>query len=257
MPVFDAAAIEGFEVEGYVMGRDIVPRAAALAMREEVLAQVEDNRTPSGWRDSMRLLHGALGADAWAQVRTPRLHAALDQLLGAGRWTLPQGFGSWPILFPGFSAPPWQALEMSWHVEGRTYEHWLDSPEIGVTMILLLSDIAPGDGGTAIALGSHHVVARILRGAREGMTQMQLTGAYLRACADFAVVEAQGCAGDMLFMHPFTVHATSLNIGEKVRVACNCRASLRERMRIVAAPGLALSPVERVVSAGAEPASVG
>jgi hypothetical protein len=240
--------IEQFKDRGYLVAREIIPQALAQELRDRVLEQVADNRGEAGWREGMRLLHGCLGSEDWERVQTRRLREVLDQLLGRGRWKLPHAFGSWPILFPGFSTPPWQVMDMSWHVEGRTYEHYLDSPEIGVTMILLLSDIGPGDGGTAVAVGSHRVVARILNRSRQGMTQMELTGAYLRECPDIPVVETHGKAGDVLFMHPFTVHATSLNVGHSVRVACNCRASLHEPLRTAKGAGVTLSPVEQVIA---------
>jgi ectoine hydroxylase-related dioxygenase (phytanoyl-CoA dioxygenase family) len=248
MSVFDDTQIEQFKDQGFVIGRDIIPRGLALDIRDRVLETVADNLGEAGWKESMRLLHDCLGTDDWSRVQTNRLKGALDQLLSSARWQLAHGFGSWPVLFPGFSKPPWQAVDMTWHVEGRTYEHWLDSPEIGITMILLFSDIAAGDGGTAIAVGSHRVVARILSRSQRGFTQMALTGAYLRECPDFPVVETHGRAGDILFLHPFTVHATSLNIGNSVRVACNCRATLHERLRTTEAPGITLSPVEQAIA---------
>jgi hypothetical protein len=253
VPVLADQDIQAFEDRGYLVAREVIPEAVTRELRERILTRVADNRGADGWKESLVLLHDCFGPEEWQRVQTPRLEGALNQLLGQGRWRPPHGFGSWPVLFPGFSDPPWHALDISWHVEGRSYEHWLDSPEIGVTMIMLFSDIGPGDGGTAVAAGSHRVVARILARSRRGLAQMELTGAYLRECADAPIVETHGRAGDILFMHPFTVHATSANIGQAVRVACNCRVALHEPLRTGPAADAVLSPVERAIAAAIEP----
>ena len=84
---------------------------------------------------------------------TPRLHAAIDQLCGAGR-TEPFGCGWWVVSFPGLAEPPWEA-NGNWHVDGYHYTHYPDSREIGLLPIFIFNDLGPGDGGTALCEGSH------------------------------------------------------------------------------------------------------
>ena len=233
MTVLSNKQLTQFIEEGYCIGRGIFCREQALGIGKFALAQANDRqRSADVGSQPTVMLHGALAEHHESHVVTARFTEALDQLMGNGRWALPQIFGSWPLLFPGFARGAWQPIEMAWHVEGRTYNHYLNSSEIGTTMILLFSDIDNGDGGTAIAVGSHKVVANILHKSTEGLTQLTLTGNYLDVCPKPLAVEACGQAGDVVFLHPFTVHASSLNVGRSVRVACNSRASLRAPMHL-------------------------
>jgi len=249
MPVFTAAEIRQFMELGYVVGRRMIPGDTVTEYGRLAMAAVETNRLGTGWKDSLVLLPDFLGLPARERIAARQVMQALDELVGPERWSLPDSFGSWPLLFPGFARPPWRAIDAAWHVEGRTRMQTRTQPAFAITMILLFSDIGEGDGGTAVATGSHKVVAQVLSRRGDGMAQLEATGAYLSECPQPPVIEAQGRAGDILFMHPFTVHATSLNIGQRVRIACNYRAELRGPLRLSADGDGALSAVEQALVA--------
>lgn len=114
--------------------------------------------------------------------------------------------------------------------------------------IFLLSDIAPGGGGTAVSVGSHKITARILRDAEpDGLHVNELAKRVLAADPRDRVVELTGKAGDVALHHPFMLHARSPNTGDSVRFICNPCITLKEKMTVdPSAPG-DRSPVERAI----------
>lgn len=184
----------------------------------------------------------------WDEVKTDRLCSALDQLCGCQRWE-DFGLGWWIITFPDRAEPPWGAAG-KWHVDGAFYQHHVDSRESGLLAIFLFSDIAPGEGGTALSVGSHHWVARLLernepRGMKGGTVSF-----HARQFARERVVEVTGRAGDVMLVHPFVLHARSKNLGRRgvdsVRVMCNPNISLHHPMQLWRPDG-DYSAVERAI----------
>lgn len=178
---------------------------------------------------------------------TPRFRASVDDLVGAGRWFTTHGIG-WVILrLPGFHAAPWQPPASGWHVDGMDFQHHLTSPQQGLVGIEMLTDIAPGGGGTAVRVGSHTVVSRLLHEAEpDGLSYPQLRG-IAEAIRDSPVVEVTGRAGDVLWMHPHTVHARSANIGDRPRIAANRCIALHAPMLLERPNDADHSLVERAV----------
>jgi hypothetical protein len=181
---------------------------------------------PVAWFDNFVHLQYGFGDGPFATVATPRVRAALDDLLGAGRWTWNENFGWWPVLFPGFAADK-SAGDLWWHVDSDDSYPTLRVPEKAVVTLFYFSDVAIGDGGTAVLPGSHTEVARLL--AEVEPTPLNDEGVRPRmpvpATAD-QVVEVTGGAGDVLFAHPFLVHASNRNTGRRVRFACNPHVDL-------------------------------
>ena len=89
------------------------------------------------------------------RVMNPRVAAALDQLMGAGRWIFDGSFGWWPLLLPDFPDP----ADGTWMA---ALNNCLTSPEKGVVILFLFSDIEAGDGGTPMVRRSYRAVAHIL-----------------------------------------------------------------------------------------------
>ena len=159
-PPLSAADLAAFDRDGFVVLREAVPRAVALACRDALWAKLEGDRgirkdEPATWakaeggRVGLAEAYGGddLGAP-WAACWSPRLVAAVDQLCGEDRWEKP-GLGWWVINFPARGGAG------AWHVDGSHFAHTLASPEVGLAPMLLFSDVAPGGGGTALAPGSH------------------------------------------------------------------------------------------------------
>jgi hypothetical protein len=178
---------------------------------------------------------------------TDRALLAIDELVGKDRYLAPQGLGWFPISFPGFDEPPWKPPAEGWHVDGQQFHHHIDSRDQGLLTIVLLSDIGPGDGGTALDLGSHKITARVLADAEpDGLDLPELcrrVGAHPLGM----VIEATGQAGDVYLNHPFMRHARSPNTGKTVRFICNPCIVLHEPMNLARPNPSEHSPVEAAI----------
>jgi ectoine hydroxylase-related dioxygenase (phytanoyl-CoA dioxygenase family) len=170
-----------------------------------------------------------------------RLQAALDQLMGANRWTFDGRFGWWPVLFPGFPGPG------GWHVDG-VIQQQLTSPEKGLVTLFLFSDIELGDGGTPMVRGSHHAIARLLAEAEPNGLSPGDLAARLPCVEPAQIVEVTGHAGDVALLHPLLIHGFGPNRGRRIRFACNPLFRLRESMKLDRPDG-SHSPVETAIRA--------
>jgi hypothetical protein len=198
---------------------------------------------------SSTLLYDCLEADEHQLFGSAKVRSMLDRLAGVDRWTWISG-SNWHILFPGFAEAPWHVREMSWHIEGRWFQHFIDSPEIAAVVILFFSQVNDGDGGTAVVPGSHLVAAEILKQHPEGLSQFQITDKVRAVVSDCPVLEIHAQPGDALILHPFLIHASSVNIGTSTRIAASIRASFLHRPRIESIETQDLPPIEELIVRG-------
>lgn len=179
-----------------------------------------------------------LGEEAFQAVWTPRLLAALDQLLGKGNWNRPAALGWWHVSFPGFESAPWQPPRNGWHLDGAHFHHHLNSPDQGLLPLFLFSDVNPTDGGTAVSLGSHKECARVLAQAEPDGVQIHDLARRVLAqpgvLDEPRLLEMTGRAGDVALVHPFMLHARSPKIGGEVRFMCNPCISLKAPLNLEA-----------------------
>jgi len=114
-------------------------------------------------------------------ANTAVLHAAFDQLVGAGKWLPCRSMGTFPVRFPSPDDPG----DTGWHVDasfpGPDPANYLDwrvnvrSRGRGLLMLFLFSDVGEQDAPTRIRLGSHRDVAQLLATAGEsGLSFMEL-----------------------------------------------------------------------------------
>lgn len=128
-----------------------------------------------------------------------------------------------------------------WHVDGDFFVHYLDSPEQGLLVIPLFTDILPDGGGTVICPEAIPKVARHLYEHPEGvsprMTPRGQPGfkkekdlAWFNALARESTqfVEAHGKTGDVFLLHPLMLHSASSNALRNVRIITNPPISLKE-----------------------------
>lgn len=131
-----------------------------------------------------------------------------------------------------------------WHVDGDFFVHYLDSPEQGLLVIPLWSDIVAGGGGTFICPAAISTVAKYLYDHPEGVSPRMTPRAQnpnfeqekgLRwfnelaaTMPDEAFVEATGVVGDVYLLHPLMLHSASNNQLRKVRVITNPPVSVTE-----------------------------
>jgi hypothetical protein len=134
-----------------------------------------------------------------------------------------------------------------WHVDGDFFVHFLDSPEQGLLVIPLFTDIAPGGGGTMICPAAIPIMAKYLRDHPEGVSPRMTPRAQnptwepevgLKFFNDVAksmrredFVEVTGKVGDVFLLHPLMLHAASSNSLRNVRIITNPPVSLKEPMR--------------------------
>jgi len=160
-------------------------------------------------------------------------------------------YESWPSVNP-------RELD-NWHVDGDFFMHYLDSPEQGLLIIPLFSDIKPNGGGTYIAPDGIPFIAKHLHDHPEGTTPRMLprgqeltpeftgTAWWIKRakedCKEFA--EMTGDCGDVILMHPFMMHSASKNILRLPRIITNPPVSLREPFNYNRTDGSEYSLVER------------
>lgn len=241
--------IRQFIEEGFVVVRRVFSRNLAEDILPLVWAKLDiDPNNPAAWTQSYVILKKVLHDEPIPQIFTHRYVEAVDDLCGMGRGELSNGVGHWPIAFPGFGQTHWQPLQNAWHLDSNTDRHCLNSPKLGLIALHLFTDIAPGGGGTAIRIGSHRYTARILAEAgAEGVPKLELSRRAAAATNHLPYREITGQAGDVLFMHPFTVHAGSTNTSARVRVLGHKLFPLREPMNFERNNPSDYSPVELAV----------
>lgn len=133
-----------------------------------------------------------------------------------------------------------------WHKDGDFFRHFLNSPEQGLLVLVLWSDIAPQGGGTFIAPDSIPQVARFFAAHPGGAAPNEIPfRQMISECTEFE--ECTGSVGDVVLCHPFLLHTVSQNHGGKARFITNPPVSLKEPMDFNRAEAGDFSPVEQVV----------
>jgi hypothetical protein len=139
----------------------------------------------------------------------------------------------------GRRVPPQELPE--WHVDGDFFVHYLDSPEQGLLVTPLFTDIVPDGGATFICPEAIPKIARHLHDHPEGVSprmtprgqpdfseekDLEFFCSVAKSCDNF--VEATGEVGDVFLMHPLMLHAASSNPLRRVRIITNPPVSLKE-----------------------------
>ncbi|MGB8842348.1 MAG: hypothetical protein WCC64_14910 [Aliidongia sp.] len=157
---------------------------------------------------------------------TDRLVSGIEELLGPGRWCGERRWGFWPVNFSFGADQPYEFPNWGWHVDGNWFRHTIDCPKQGLLVIGLFTDIAPRQGGTILALGSHKRTARILARHPHGLSHLELFKEVLaERLGNFH--EVTGAAGDVILAHPFLFHTRGMKHGGPPRIISNTEAPLR------------------------------
>jgi len=115
----------------------------------------------------------------------------------------------------------------SWHCDGDFFLHFLDSPEQGLLVVPLFSDIHPRQGGTLIAEDSIAQIAKYLADHPEGVLPRGFPFNDIRdSCPIFT--ELTGKAGDVILLHPLMLHSKSHNNLRIPRYITNPAVALKE-----------------------------
>ncbi|EIW80897.1 hypothetical protein CONPUDRAFT_123655 [Coniophora puteana RWD-64-598 SS2] len=134
----------------------------------------------------------------------------------------------------------------NWHVDGDFFVHFLDSPEQGLLVIPLFTDIKPRGGGTYIAPDGIDIIAKYLNEHPEGVYPRKMCFVpttstaekheddphfwshlqEIKRCNKF--VEVTGEIGDVVLLHPLMLHSASKNHLRIPRVITNPPVALKE-----------------------------
>lgn len=208
-----------------------------------------DRNDPATWAE--KRIHLSARSHVDARTFAPAAwRSAMELAGGEERLRLPWQWGDGFIANLGVGGDlPWQppsAAVGGWHKDGDFFRHFLDSPEQALLTFVLWTDMLPRGGGTFVAADSVPVVARFLAEHPEGVLPRDFDYAELIGqCHDFA--EMTGNAGDVVLLHPYTLHATSQNVLGVSRIITNPALALREPMNFGRPNANEFSLVERAV----------
>jgi len=251
-PVLTESDIEHFIARGFIrvsgcfsreLARDWTSKAC-----ERLYCSLDDRSTwPSGRirpPESQRVSFESIAPKAWQ---------AAAELVGGAERMAPCTWGDGFIINFGRERehewyPPSRVIRdwQVWHKDGDFFRHFLDSPEQGLLVVALFSDIAERGGATSIACDSVGHIARFLAEHPEGILPRGFPdNDIIGRCDDF--VETTGSIGDVFLLHPFMLHTWSINTLDQARFIINPPVKLREPMCFARAEPEQHSPVERAV----------
>lgn len=225
-----------FIEDGFVCVEDAFPRELARQGRELLWRDSGcDRHDRNTWtRPVIRL--GDYAQEPFRQAaNTPRLRAAFDELVGAGRWLPRASLGTFPIRFPSPEAPG----DDGWHADASfagadgSWRLNVESRGRALLMLFLFSDVGENDAPTRIRVGSHLDVPRLLQPAGEaGLSYLEL-GERLDSTAHRPTALATGAAGTVYLCHPFLIHAAQPHRGSIPRFLAQPPLYPAEPLRLV------------------------
>lgn len=247
-----AAQIEEFLSRGHIVLRNCFPREVADEWVAKSFTRLGyDQDDPSTWVE--KRIH--MGGTETVAVRdfAPDAFAAIcdllggeDRIQGGVHWS--DGF-IWNL---GIGADePWQPpspAARGWHKDGDFFRHFLDSPEQGLLVIVVWTEIKPRGGGTFLACDSIAPVARTLAQHSEGILPNEMGSLFhewINQCLDFK--ETIASPGDVVLLHPYMLHTVSQNHLGVPRAITNPPVHLREPMNFNRESPEDFSPVELAV----------
>ncbi|KYF86657.1 phytanoyl-CoA dioxygenase [Sorangium cellulosum] len=224
MTELSRSQIEHFITQGFVRIDAAFPRA--LADEARAILWRDTGMTPDDpktWTKPVVRL-GHYGQRPFAEAaNTPVLRAALDQLVGSGRWQPCAALGTFPVRFPS----PLDPGDAGWHIdvsfgtEHPDFMEWranVQSRGRALLMLFLFSDVGEDDAPTRIRAGSHLDIARQLAPAGEqGLTLRELAANGFAETAHLPQALATGDAGTVYLCHPFLVHTAQPHRGARPR----------------------------------------
>lgn len=244
---------EHFLERGFVTVRGAFDAASARQWLDDAWVRFGyDRNDPRSWVE--KRIHLSSRSRVDARTFAPAAwRCAMDLAGGEDRVLLPWLWGDSFIANLGVGDDrPWQPPSPAvggWHKDGDFFLHFLDSPEQALLTFVLWTDMLPKGGGTFVAADSVPVVARFLAEHPEGVLPDDFDYAELIGqCRDF--VEMTGDAGDVVLLHPFTLHATSQNVLGVSRLITNPAMALREPMNFNRPDADGFSLVEQAVLRG-------
>jgi Phytanoyl-CoA dioxygenase (PhyH) len=252
--------VEQFIDDGFVHLQQVVPPAIVTAGRKVMWADLAQNPDdPSSWTQPVVRLLPSDTRPFEKAFDNSRLHAALDQFVGVGRWQPRTDLGFFIVRFPHPDDPG----DTGWHIdssfapEGEPTEDYFNrwrvnvsSRERALLMLFLYSDVGPDDAPTRIRVGSHLDLPPVLLPAGPGgMTGADASALATQASASRPTALATGSAGDVYLCHPFLVHAAQPIRGTVPRFMAQPPLASREPFVLNRSDG-DYSPIETSIRRG-------
>ena len=250
------AQVDQFVGQGFVKLDQAFSAELAEAAVELLWQDLPVNRTdPSSWTEPVIRLGMYRQPPFLASVAAPRLHAAFDQLVGAGNWMPPTQVGTFPVRFPSETRPPDDGRHVDASFPGKDptdYLTWrvnVRSRGRALLMLMLYSEVGERDAPTVIYQGSHQDVARLLYPHGDaGLSFLELA-AELDHLPEREAVHATGAAGTVYLCHPFLVHAAQAHRGTTPKFMAQPALLLREEL-CLSAKKIPYTPLEQAIRRG-------
>ncbi|MCX5659118.1 MAG: hypothetical protein NTW19_05265 [Planctomycetota bacterium] len=229
------AQVQHFLDHHHIVLEDCFPREVADRFVADAFARGHvDPARPETFLQGISFFGKHAGVKRIVDVRdfAPKVfHACADLMGGAERIDEPYVWGDgFVVNFPSPAGTPWSPPDHTrgaWHIDGD-FNHFLDSPEIGLFVLAIWKDIAPRGGGTAVALDSVGPVARRMLEHPKGLSAVGFKDNLNQQCKRFVHIE--GKAGTVYLMHPFMLHSVTQNLSNTPRVISNPHPRLNEPM---------------------------
>jgi len=249
--------------DGYLWVRQAFAEADAAAIATRVWDTLEEctgirRDDASTWsNEALRLENGELALKrlnrtaAVDEVGSERVVAALDSVMGVGGWNRPRDWGGLLMTFP--EPGTWTVPNEQWHLDAAVD---VDRPVSCARLFAFVLPTLPCGGGTAIVAGSHRLTTRLAKECGDGRAKalrkamkahpwlarlMSNTGTEGERIDEFMnagwvddddelrVVELTGAPGDVVIVHPATLHAPCRNVNATPRLMVNATISARSR----------------------------
>ena len=249
--ILSAGQIDHFISHGYVTLPGAFSRERAKERTDHAFRRLGYDRNDPGTWKKTRLHMSLEHLDDFETYAPEAFAAAADLIGGADRIKRPAMISSegFIVNFTDGADRPWEppsALSHGWHKDGNWFHHFLDSPEQGLLMIFVYSDIRHQGGGTFGALDSVGHIARYLAQRPEGVDPGKFPLKQFAAqCQDF--IEWTGEVGDVILMHPYMLHASSQNHSGIPRFITNPALKLAQPMNFNRPNPHDHSPVELAI----------
>jgi hypothetical protein len=167
--VLTNAQVDQFMELGWIKIEGAIPREAAINAENIVWENLElqgfRRNAPSTWTRPVVHLTTEYGTRDFPGCNSERLDDMIDDLVGEGRFARRGDaicWGLWPTNLCLGADEPWDVPTGGWHYDGQHFRHYIDSPEQGLLILGFFTETKPMGGGTLIAEGSHHIVAKVL-----------------------------------------------------------------------------------------------
>ncbi|EFW98605.1 hypothetical protein CMQ_4457 [Grosmannia clavigera kw1407] len=246
VPILTAAEKEHFVSQGWLKIPKAFTRQQATEVTKDVWIRLGMSSTDKGTWNKERTHMPSLATFDCSEF-APRAWAAICEVSG-GEERVTSGSRQWRDSMivnlgtvSGENKPVRPQDLNGWHIDGDFFVHFLDSPEQGLLVIPLFTDIVPGGGGTVLCPEALPHIAQWLHDHPDGVSPQMAArdGPNFSAkgnrlsLKELAVrsnnfVEATGECGDVYLLHPMMLHSASTNPLRNVRIITNPPVSLRQ-----------------------------